>query len=72
METTERLAFETDTINRALQHDVVLYGQLGSGNLMTFSWRRASGCISPRYHDRELAVEWMANWPAYDTPSGDK
>jgi hypothetical protein len=71
MRTTERLEFETHTINRALQHDVVLYGRAGLAQQLVFTWRRASGLLGPRFDDRELAIDWMNDWLAYDGPSGD-
>ena len=72
MQTTERLAFETEIINHALQHDIVLYGTATADSSLTLTWRTASGCISPRFDDRDLAINWMVDWLAYDTPAGDR
>jgi putative methionine-R-sulfoxide reductase with GAF domain len=61
-EWAERLAFETETINRALQHDVVLFGKAGAGSALVFSWRLSSGTMGPQFEDRALAIDWMAAW----------
>ena len=58
----ERLAFETETINRALRHDLVLFGEVGSASELVFTWRAASRTIGRRFDDRALAIHWMAAW----------
>ena len=35
----QRLVFETDTINRASQHDLVLFGKVTATSTLTFTWR---------------------------------
>jgi hypothetical protein len=70
---TDRLAFETDVINRALQHDLVLYGTVttssslifGSSSLI-FGWRSPRGQMGPRFDEREHAIDWVAGWLAED------
>ena len=58
----ERLAFETETIKRALRHDLILFGAVGSASELVFTWRAASGMIGRRFDDRALAIDWMAAW----------
>ena len=58
----ERLAFETETIDRALRHDLVLFRAVGSASELVFTWRAASGKIGRRFDDRALAIDWMAAW----------
>src|SRR5215213_10137766 len=59
---TNRLAYETDTINRALQHDLVLFGSVTRDSELVFHWRAASGIMSQRFDDRERAIDWIAQW----------
>jgi hypothetical protein len=61
-EWAERLAFETETINRALQHDFVLFGKAGASSALVFSWRSPSGTMGSPFDDRALAIDWMAAW----------
>ncbi len=59
-----RLAFETETINRAFQHDLVLFGTVTAGSGLVFRWRAPSGTMGPQFDDRELAIDWIARWLA--------
>ena len=59
-----RLAFETETINRAFQHELVLFGTVTAGSGLVFRWRAPSGTMGPQFDDRELAIDWIARWLA--------
>jgi hypothetical protein len=61
-EWAERLAFETDTINCASQHDLVLFVKVTASSALTFTWRAKSRIIGPRFDERELAIDWMRDW----------
>ena len=63
---SDRLAFETDIINRALQHDLVLYGTVTTSSELVFGWRSRVGRSGPRFDEREHAVDWIAGWLAED------
>jgi hypothetical protein len=65
-EWAERLAFETDTINRALQHDLVLFGKAVADSRLVFNWRSSSGTTGPLFDDRALAIDWIAQWLVED------
>ncbi len=52
MDSEGRLAFETHTINQALQRDLVLYGSVTATSTLIFTWRAASGIIGARFDDR--------------------
>jgi hypothetical protein len=71
METTERCEVETEAIGRALQHDFVLRGHRVDDEQMIFEWCSPGRTTGPRFDDRDLAIEWMIDWLAYDTPYGD-
>jgi len=59
---SERLVYETDTINRALQHDLTLFGTVRASSGLVFNWRSTRGPAGPRFDDRALAIDWMADW----------
>jgi hypothetical protein len=61
-EWAERLAFETATISRALQHHLVLYGTVTANSTLYFTWRATTGFIGSRFDKRELAIDWMCDW----------
>ena len=61
-EWAERLAFETDTINSASQHDLVLFGKVTASSALTFTWHAKSRIVGPRFDERELAIDWMRDW----------
>ena len=65
-EWADRLAFETDTINRGLQHDLVLFGKVTSNSTLTFTWHRESRIVGPLFDERELAIDWMRDWLAQE------
>jgi hypothetical protein len=71
MEATEQGAFETDAIGRALQHDLVLRASLIEETRMIFEWCSPLRTVGPRFEYRDLAIEWMIDWLAYDTAYGD-
>ena len=60
MNQADRFAFQTDTINRALQHDLVLYGDATPESQLVFGWRSARGRFGPEFADRNLAIDWLA------------
>ena len=62
MNQADRFAFQTDTINRALQHDLVLYGDATPDSQLVFGWRSARGRFGPEFADRDLAIDWFAEW----------
>jgi hypothetical protein len=66
-----RWTLELDTVNRALQHDLVLVESLTAKQRSVFDWRSPAGTIGPRFDDRDLAIDWMVDWLSYDGPSGD-
>ena len=66
IERSDRLAFETEVINRALQHDLVLYGTVTTSSSLIFGWRCPSGQMGPGFDERELAIDWIAAWLAED------
>jgi hypothetical protein len=66
IERSDRLALETDLINRALQHDVVLYGTVTTSSNLIFGWRSPRGQIGPQFEERALAIDWIAEWLAED------
>jgi hypothetical protein len=68
---TDRLAFETEAINRALQHDLVLFGNFIADDRLFFCWRAKGGRrFGPPFDDRRLAIDWMAKWLADDSSAG--
>jgi hypothetical protein len=63
MEFGNRLAFETDAINRALRRNVVLFGSVTAESELVFRWRAGGGgAMGPHFEDRELAINWIAEW----------
>jgi hypothetical protein len=62
MNQADRFAFQTHTINRALQRDLVLYGDATPESKLVFGWRSAVGPIGPEFADRDLAIDWVAEW----------
>jgi hypothetical protein len=56
-----RLAFETNVINRAMRYGLVLFGYASAESNLVFEWRNAGGSIGPRFDDRQLAIDWMAD-----------
>jgi hypothetical protein len=66
-----RWTLELDTVNRALQHDLVLIEGLTAKQEAVFDWRSPAGTIGPHFAERDLAIDWMVDWLAYDGPSGD-
>jgi hypothetical protein len=66
MERSDRLALETELINRALQHDVVLYGTVTTSSNLIFGWRSPRGQMGPQFDEREQAIDWIAEWLAED------
>ena len=62
METTERLTFDTETINRALQHNLVLFGDAAGDWKTVFRWRARRNALDPvrRPHARDQSVRAMA------------
>jgi hypothetical protein len=70
MKKTERCELETETIGRALQHDLVLRASLVEHERI-FEWCSPGCTTGPRFEHRELAIEWMIDWLAYDTAYGD-
>ena len=66
MERSDRLALETELINRALQHDVVLYGTVTTSSNLIFGWRSPRGQMGPQFDEREQAIDWIAEWLAQD------
>jgi hypothetical protein len=61
-----RLAFETETINRAFQHDLVLFANVTATSDLVFRWRAPNRTFGPQFDDRELAIDWIARWLAED------
>jgi hypothetical protein len=70
MNQSDRFALQTDTINGALQHDLVLYGDATADYQLVFGWRSASGRFGPQFTDRELAIDWLAEWLDEEAESG--
>lgn len=66
-----RWTLELDAINRALQHDLVLAEGLTAKQQVVFFWRSPTGTIGPDFDNRDLAIDWIVDWLAYDGPSGD-
>jgi hypothetical protein len=66
MERSDRLALETELINRAFQHDVVLYGTVTTSSNLIFGWRSPRGQMGPQFDEREQAIDWIAEWLAED------
>ena len=62
MESGSRLAFETYAINRAQQHDLVLFGIVTYNSALVFRWRAKSETMGPEFDDRTLAIDWIAQW----------
>ena len=62
---SDRLTFETRTINRALQHDLVLYANAVANSELIFGWRSAERDGSgPGSMTAALAINWVAEWLA--------
>ena len=70
MEFGSRLAFETDAINRALQHNLVLFGNVTANSQLVFRWRAGRSTLGPQFEDRELAIDWIAAWLTDDGRKG--
>jgi hypothetical protein len=70
-EASERWAFETEVIGRAMRHDLVLHGRPNGDHHWVFDWRSVDGIVGPEFDNRALAVNWMTDWLAYDTAYGD-
>ena len=66
-EPADRLAFETDTIYRAFQHDLRLFTNIAPDQPQFFGWRSKSGMIGPKFDERRLAIDWMLDWLSDDT-----
>ena len=66
MERSDRLALETDLINRALQHDVVLYGTVTTSSNLIFGMALPAWQMGPQFDERALAIDWIAEWLAED------
>ena len=62
MRASDRLAYETETINRALQHDLVLFGAGDREFELVFRWRSGHATLGPQFDDRGLAIDWIALW----------
>jgi hypothetical protein len=62
MNQADRFAFQTDTINRALQHELALYGDATPDRQLVFGWRSVRGRFGPEFADRDLAIDWVAEW----------
>ena len=71
MRSSERLAYETETINRAMRHDLVLFGQATATSGLVFRWRSGRATVGPQFGDRELAIDWVVDWLARNTPSAN-
>lgn len=56
----QRLAFETETINRAMQYDLMLFGAVTADAGLVFSWRSGRETLGPQFDDRALAIDWIA------------
>jgi hypothetical protein len=61
------LAFETRTINRALQRNLVLFGKATANSELVFCWRSGREVVGPQFRDRALAVDWIWEWLVEDT-----
>src|SRR4051794_3729303 len=59
MRAPNRLAYETDTINRAMQHDLVLFGQPTRNSGLVFRWRSGRETLGAQFDDRALAIDWI-------------
>jgi hypothetical protein len=66
MESSDRLDFEIDIINRALQHDLVLSGEATGSSELVFRWRRGAETVGPQFDDRAFAIDWIADWLAQE------
>ena len=55
---SDRDAYDRDAVDRALQHDCVLDGRGGEGQL-AFAWRRRGAQVGPGLSTRDLAIDWM-------------
>src|SRR4051812_24590546 len=53
-EPPDRLAFETDTIYRAFQHDLVLFANIAPDEPQFFGWRSDTGMVGPKFDERAL------------------
>jgi len=62
----DRSAYETDTIHRAVQHDLILYEQTINDSTVVFRWRSRHDTLGPQFDDRALAIDWIAGWLAED------
>jgi hypothetical protein len=62
----DRLAFETRTIKRAMQCDLVLYGKATGDSDLVFCSRAGREAIGPQFHNRALAIDWIREWLAED------
>ncbi len=60
------MAFETDTIYRAFQHDLVLFANIAPDQPQFFGWRSESGMVGPQFDERGHAIDWMLDWLADD------
>ena len=65
-EPPDRVAFETDTIYRAFQHDLVLFANIAPDQPQFFGWRSESGMVGPQFDERGHAIDWMLDWLADD------
>jgi len=63
---SDRFALDTHTINRAMQHDLVLVANVAVDQHLVFGWRSPSGPVGPRFDAREFAIDWMVDWLAHD------
>jgi hypothetical protein len=63
---SDRFALDTHTINRALQHDLVLVANVAVDQQLVFGWSSPSAKVGPKFDDRKLAIDWMVEWLADD------
>jgi hypothetical protein len=59
MDLAERRAADRQIVNRALEHDCVLFNST-AGEKTVFVWRSVGEQVGPEFAGRELAIDWMA------------
>jgi hypothetical protein len=53
--------------SRAAQYDLQLTGSLSEAGEATFAWRWHHRPLGPQFTNRDLAIDWMAEWLDADT-----
>ena len=70
---SDRFALDTHTINRAMQHDLVLVANVSVDQHLVFGWRSPSDAVGRMFFNaREVAIDWMVEWLADDADEAEE